>query len=230
MTIFHLIDERVPIPVITPLAAGVGSSLLTLCYVGGIYISNRTRIGAARGKDGALLTRDDPVILKSRLKTVSATSLASFVATGAYIKQVAFSREPSFLAVLSSLRLLGLPLPVPSLLHSNVLPFQPSLTLYTFHHVMPSIVIPFLLTSTFYLGTLYTYALDGKLPFQKNFSLKSSVYPIFDNIYGLRNYVFGPFTEEVVFRGCVLPLHILAGVSIKKTIFLTPFYFGIGAS
>jgi prenyl protein peptidase len=227
MTIFHLIDERVPIPIITPLAAGVSSSLLTLCYVGGLYVSTRTRIGAARGKDGALLTKDDAVVVKSRLKTVSATTLTSLLATGVYIRRAAFSNQPSPISTLSTLRVLGIPLPVPSLLHSNVLPFQPSLTLYSLHHVMPSIILPTVVTSTLFLGPLYVAALDGTLPFQRHFDLQSSVLSKVNNIWGIRNFVIGPLTEEVIFRGCILALHTLAGFNKKHLVFLTPLYFGI---
>jgi prenyl protein peptidase len=228
MTIFHLIDGQVPLPVISPLAAGVGSSVLTLFYVGGLYVSTRTRIGSARSKEGVLLNKDDAVIVKSRLQTVSMTTLTSLLLTGAYTRKMAFASDQPLFANLSTLRVLGLPLPVPSLLHSNFLPFQPSLTLYSLHHVLPCILAPLLLTSTLYLGPLYVAALDGTLPFQKHFSIRSSIAAKFNNIWGIRNFVVGPLTEEAVFRGCILALHALAGFSKKQLIFATPLYFGIG--
>jgi len=228
MTIFHLIDGQVPIPAISPLASGIGSSLLTLSYVGGLYISTRTRIGAARSKDGALLNKDDAVIVKSRLQTVTATTLTSMLATGAFIRHVAFQNDHPLLASLSTLRVLGIPLPVPSLLHSNLLPFQPSLTLYTLHHILPSVLVPLLLTSTLFLGPVYVAALDGTLPFQRHFSIKDSIKAKLNNIWGIRNFLVGPLTEEVIFRGCILALHSLAGFNKKQLIFLTPLYFGIG--
>ncbi|UZJ51810.1 hypothetical protein CBS101457_001130 [Exobasidium rhododendri] len=227
MTIFHLIDDQVPLPAISALESGIGSSLLTLSYVGGLYISTRTRIGAARSKDGALLNKDDAVIVKSRLQTVTATTIASLLLTGSFIRHVAFPRDHPLLASLSTLRVLGVPLPVPSLLHSNILPFQPSLTLYTLHHVLPSLILPLLLTSSLFLGPLYVTYLDKKLPFQRNFSYESSIRSKFDNIWGIRNYIVGPLTEELVFRGCILALHSLAGFSKKQMIFLTPLYFGL---
>lgn len=228
MTIFHLIDGHVPLPAISPLVVGASSSLLTLSYVGGLYISTQTRIGAARSKEGTLLTKDDAVIVKSRLQTVSATTLASMLATGALIRHFAFPRDQPLLASLSTLRLLGIPLPVPSLLHANYLPFQPSLTLYSLHHIVPSIVSPLLLTSILFLGPLYTSALDGTLPFQQHFSFYSTFISKWNNIWGIRNFVIGPLTEEVVFRGCILALHSLAGFNKKQLVFLTPLYFGIG--
>ncbi|BFZ54081.1 CAAX prenyl protease [Savitreella phatthalungensis] len=44
---------------------------------------------------------------------------------------------------------------------------------------------------------------------------------------GLRNYVFGPVTEEFVFRGCIGAVHLLAGVTRPRVIMLTPLYFGL---
>jgi prenyl protein peptidase len=37
----------------------------------------------------------------------------------------------------------------------------------------------------------------------------------------------GPISEEIIWRGILIPLHLLAGFSGKETIFLTPLYFGI---
>lgn len=229
MTIFHLIDGPVPLPVIGSLVAAAGSSLLTLSYVGGLYISTRTRIGAARGKDGELLNKDDAVVVKSRLQTVSATTLVSMLATGALIRYTAFPTDHPLFASLSTLRVMGFPLPVPSLLHANILPFQPSLSLYSLHHLLPAILSPFLLTSLLFLGPLTVAALDGTLPFQRHFSVKSSITSKLDNIWGIRNYVIGPLTEEVIFRGCLLALHALAGMGKTELIFATPLYFGVGA-
>ncbi|KZF21294.1 hypothetical protein L228DRAFT_249099 [Xylona heveae TC161] len=47
------------------------------------------------------------------------------------------------------------------------------------------------------------------------------------NWIGWRNYVAGPVSEELVFRSCLIPLHLLAKVSPGRIVFLTPLYFGI---
>ena len=44
---------------------------------------------------------------------------------------------------------------------------------------------------------------------------------------GYRNYIAGPVTEEVIFRSVIIPLHLIAGISASRIIFLTPLYFGI---
>lgn len=52
--------------------------------------------------------------------------------------------------------------------------------------------------------------------------------PVFNNWVGVRNYFFGPITEELVFRACVLAVYHLAGSSRNKMIFLSPLLFGLG--
>lgn len=37
----------------------------------------------------------------------------------------------------------------------------------------------------------------------------------------------GPITEEMVFRACFIPLHLLAKISPLRIVFYTPLYFGI---
>lgn len=44
---------------------------------------------------------------------------------------------------------------------------------------------------------------------------------------GYRNYVAGPFTEEVIFRSVLIPLHLMAKIPASKIVFLTPLYFGL---
>lgn len=46
------------------------------------------------------------------------------------------------------------------------------------------------------------------------------------NIFWWRNYVVSPFTEEFVFRSCMIPL-LVHNLHAKLTIFLTPLYFGV---
>lgn len=133
------------------------------------------------------------------------------------------------IATFSTLRALGVPLPVPSLLHSNTLPFTPSVTLFSLHHVLPAVLSPLLLTSTLFLGPLYVCFLDQELPGQRMFNYSTMVRARWDNVWGLRNYVVGPLTEEVVFRACILSLHYFAGIKNKALlVFATPVYFGVG--
>lgn len=47
-----------------------------------------------------------------------------------------------------------------------------------------------------------------------------------NDLWFLRNYVISPFTEEFVFRSCMLPL-LVTHMSLGKTISITPLFFGM---
>ena len=89
-------------------------------------------------------------------------------------------------------------------------------------------MLPYFVTPILYLGPLYTTFLDSKLPFQSGWSWGHDVVPVFRTWVGIRNYFFGPITEELVFRACVLAVYHLAGSSRNKMIFLSPLLFGLG--
>lgn len=48
----------------------------------------------------------------------------------------------------------------------------------------------------------------------------------FSDFCFLRNYLVSPFTEEFVFRSCMLPL-LIHNLGLAKSIFLTPLFFGL---
>lgn len=45
--------------------------------------------------------------------------------------------------------------------------------------------------------------------------------------FDVDQFLQGPLSEELVWRSCIVPLHVLARFSGKKIVFLTPLYFGI---
>lgn len=49
----------------------------------------------------------------------------------------------------------------------------------------------------------------------------------FTSLPGLRNYLVGPLTEELVFRSTILVPLFFAGLSRARLVFLTPAFFGI---
>lgn len=49
-------------------------------------------------------------------------------------------------------------------------------------------------------------------------------------LIGTRDVQVGPITEEVVFRGCSVPVLLGAGISRMKIIWLSPLMFGFGES
>ncbi|RPB05777.1 Abi-domain-containing protein [Choiromyces venosus 120613-1] len=78
-----------------------------------------------------------------------------------------------------------------------------------------------LLTATLFLGPLVRrlWLEDGWR--------EGNVGKMFTTWIGWRNYVAGPFTEEIVFRACMVPLHLLAGRSPGTIVFISPLFFGI---
>ncbi|KAG6479808.1 hypothetical protein ZIOFF_063282 [Zingiber officinale] len=47
------------------------------------------------------------------------------------------------------------------------------------------------------------------------------------NVMAWRNYVVAPFTEELVFRACMIPLLLCGGFGTSSIIFLTPVFFSL---
>lgn len=82
-----------------------------------------------------------------------------------------------------------------------------------------------LLVMTLFAGPLFENGIvDGGL---KHWIWFRGLHETLSSWIGYRNYVVGPVSEEIIWRGMIIPLHILAHVSGKKIIFLTPLYFGI---
>jgi len=108
--------------------------------------------------------------------------------------------------------------------------------------------IPLLLTTTLFLGTLVGMVLDAwvssshELDRFGNLRLRekktSFLSRLGEDLYErsllsvdyhqtLRNFLMGPVSEELVFRGCMFPLLICSGASYPKIVFLSPFFFGV---
>ena len=79
-----------------------------------------------------------------------------------------------------------------------------------------SSIPPLLLTIILFIGPLFQAYLDDD-----NILSHSINEPVF-----LRNIIFAPITEEVVFRGCMVPL-LFPGFGWTPTIVILPLYFGI---
>ncbi|KAH3764374.1 ADP-ribosylation factor 2 [Pelomyxa schiedti] len=47
------------------------------------------------------------------------------------------------------------------------------------------------------------------------------------NIISWRTFVMGPLTEEIVFRGCMIPILCASGLSIQAACFMSPLVFGL---
>ncbi|SPO31429.1 related to CAAX prenyl protease 2 [Ustilago trichophora] len=223
---------NLPNPPLGPPLLSVGfavgaSTLFTLGYVGSLYLSPAGRLAATKDAEGNTIDRDHPTVIRSRIKTASLATATTVLLTGVglWLKGVV-PRAGWLLDTLNISRLLGLPLPTPSLLTSNILPFSPSLTTYLVT-LSNHILSPLLLTSLLFLGPLYVTYLDGELPFQAHFSFHRDLIHKFTSLTGIRNYLVGPLTEELVFRSCILTPLFFSGVSRSKLIFASPAFFGI---
>ncbi|KAF2182774.1 CaaX prenyl protein-like proteinase Rce1 [Zopfia rhizophila CBS 207.26] len=82
-----------------------------------------------------------------------------------------------------------------------------------------------LLVAILFAGPLFEAGIvDGGW---KDWIRGNSVQEVLSSWIGYRNFVVGPISEELIWRSLIIPLHVLAQVSGKKIIFLTPLYFGI---
>lgn len=139
---------------------------------------------------------------------------------------------------------LGVPLPrsVPTFLTSSWIPLQPSVWSWLTGHFIPAVTLPLALTGILFAGPLYVEWLDDCLPLPTWLSrrkTKQQQQPTpmqkirkwlnqWSNLYGLRNFLIGPLTEEIIWRSCILSIHHYTATStFSWLIFGTPLWFGV---
>ncbi|KAJ5504635.1 CAAX amino terminal protease [Penicillium fimorum] len=82
-----------------------------------------------------------------------------------------------------------------------------------------------LLTAILFLGPLFERGIvEGEWKF---WFRPSKLSESLGGWIGWRNYVAGPFTEEIIFRSAMVPLYLLAHTSPGRIVFLAPLCFGI---
>lgn len=82
-----------------------------------------------------------------------------------------------------------------------------------------------LLVIILFAGPIFEYGVvDGEF---KDWIRLKGVRETLTSWIGYRNFIVGPVSEEIVWRSCIIPLHMLAHFSGKQVVFLTPLYFGI---
>ena len=74
-----------------------------------------------------------------------------------------------------------------------------------------------LLVAILFLGPLVQFFFDRECPIDFSDGL----------LFPLRNLVIGPITEEIVFRGCMVPVLLGCGMSRTTTILISPLFFGV---
>uniref|UniRef100_A0A8C2WWA3 CAAX prenyl protease 2 n=1 Tax=Cyclopterus lumpus TaxID=8103 RepID=A0A8C2WWA3_CYCLU len=85
--------------------------------------------------------------------------------------------------------------------------------------LVPAAVLPLLLTMVFYLGPLVHSAMDNPA------DVRSWMLCVGDAVW-LRNQVVAPVTEELVFRGAMLPM-LVPCTGPTAAIFMAPLFFGV---
>ncbi|KAJ1721020.1 CAAX prenyl protease [Coemansia erecta] len=102
--------------------------------------------------------------------------------------------------------------------------------------VPASVFVSLVLCATAYLGPLVLDHVDSEETFRADTAADAPAWwtrayrkavLVWRQPIPLRNYVVGPLTEELVFRSCVVSLWTCAGISLTRTIYLSPFVFAL---
>uniref|UniRef100_A0A1A8QX45 CAAX prenyl protease 2 n=1 Tax=Nothobranchius rachovii TaxID=451742 RepID=A0A1A8QX45_9TELE len=147
------------------------------------------------------LPRDHPTVIKRRFTSVLIVSCLSPLFVWAW-REFTGVRTNSSLLALMGIRLDGL---------------------------IPAIVLPLLLTMVLFLGPLMQLAIDCPWTFIDG--IRVAFDPSFwmlclGDMRWLRNQVVAPFTEELVFRACMLPM-LVPCAGPAAAIFTCPLFFGV---
>ncbi|KAF7334716.1 putative CAAX prenyl protease 2 [Mycena venus] len=173
-------------------------------YVVSLYLVKNARLRFSSEKTDARHSnvlpgsRDDPAVIRARL---TAATFATLLNCGIVYVLIARSTAPSFDSFASTLAILGVR--------------------------WPDRILSCLQTPLLFLGPLYGSYLAGTLPGQSNYSFNRDFLGLFSNWQGFRNYVWGPLTEEIVFRACVLSVYAMGGASRWRMIAFAPLIFGL---
>ncbi|KAK8970205.1 CAAX prenyl protease 2 [Platanthera guangdongensis] len=113
-------------------------------------------------------------------------------------------------------------------------------------HMWQALVFPLLLSCLLYTGSLVSkllFLLHGWRERAGNSFFDQELCHIFvaaarislehaldcvHNMVAWRNYVVAPFTEELVFRACMIPLLLCSGFQTQSIIFFGPIFFSLG--
>ncbi|KAI0030537.1 hypothetical protein K488DRAFT_54010 [Vararia minispora EC-137] len=202
-------------PPYTLTQANLLNAAFTLGYVGPLYMSQYTRPSSSitRFRDG---WRNDPSVIKVRLLFVSISTVLSCVAIHWVVSQEGKRDDGDFTVPLNYIISSR-----PQARLSMTVQYM-GLTMNSQH------LLACLVTPSLFLGPIYAHFLRGDLPFMSNWKLETHVYDKISTWQGIRNFVFGPVTEELVWRSCVIAAYHLARASRNQMIFLTPLSFGAG--
>ncbi|KAM0825006.1 hypothetical protein ACQ4PT_069847 [Festuca glaucescens] len=103
-------------------------------------------------------------------------------------------------------------------------------------HLLEAVVIPLVLTSLVYAGSFVSRLWvmssscgrdDGEMGVGCTEKLAHWMQTSLHDVMVWRNYVVAPFTEELVFRACMIPLLLCGGFKMHNIIFLSPIFFSL---
>lgn len=103
-------------------------------------------------------------------------------------------------------------------------------------HLLEAVVIPLLLTSLVYAGSFVARLSvmsswcgrdDGEEGISCTEKLACWMQTSLQDVMVWRNYIVAPFTEELVFRACMIPLLLCGGFKMSYIIFLSPVFFSL---
>ncbi|EIW81569.1 Abi-domain-containing protein [Coniophora puteana RWD-64-598 SS2] len=198
-----------PTPVAHALALAFASA-----YVGAIYLDPSARIrlrppGSDGRSYGEQRTRDDPAVIRARLRAVSIASLVCCAGVGGAVWNL--GDQTPLEALRATYSLLGFP----------TLPLSHSLFSKDGIFLLLRTIRPHLLAPLWFLGPLYANWKQG------NMLTPYSLAALVSDIKGLRNYVVAPLTEEIVFRSCILGVYRLARARFAWMVGVGPIFFGV---
>lgn len=86
-------------------------------------------------------------------------------------------------------------------------------------------VVALMVTAILYIGPLYNYIVfENELRWREIWrDIKEDVC----SLHGIRNYIVGPLTEELIFRSCILAIYLSTNSSTAVMVFATPLYFAV---
>lgn len=145
----------------------------------------------------ANIDRNEPFVIRTRIRAVTVVTIFCILCTSTII----YLRTPR--SWLDTLAFMGLSQITPS--------------------TLVDIGYTLLLTMVLFAGPLLEVAVVGVVDDDEHVGLTQAL----SSWVAWRNYVFAPLTEEVVFRACMVPLHLISGSSLTSIVFTTPLVFGI---
>lgn len=179
------------------LVAASFSHLITGLYVGSLYLSKSTR-------PSKHVRRDDEVVVKKRMQIITVGTIIDVLVITPLVLQ--WQLAPEQLPWASAVKYMDVEL-------------GPRF----FTRTVPQSILALIHVAILFAGPLYQRIyLENGIPLGFHLAKRE-----LKTVWGIRNYIVGPVTEELVFRACIMSVHKAAGFSPIVSVFVTPFYFGV---